>query len=533
MRSRQPHHQTPPLLQNLGSDVDKVAAKSLPLPAHHLAGQGDLSNPLAEIPCQSGDLQPCRVAHKLRYRHAPPGNAVTKLLDDVLLVAALIGQIDNLSGTVRARQIGEHQPVTKMLKERPLPIALFDQNPPHDHPARRAKPRGLIGNLAHPLLYCAQRAKPSIFGFLSAPVRRAHVTRRPASRLAIGSRNKGLPTRLQNRLHQRRTVGIEPPPDRKVGSPLDGFVVNIGSVKVGIPTYEGISKMALDPRQHLFKSLGRRLRRAVVARLIHYLKALPAAAERNHQRLIRPTSVVAKVGSFLLYPIKRLDMPVEIHQRKLLLFSPTTHPASQLRPHRLLNLVDHFRELLDILRCPEATQEIPSRGRVRNPTRSHQPPYCLAPLQRRLVLQTRAVSVQRVGERQHVVRLVVGRVALEQHQRFIHPLRNPKPPHKLLRQDQTSIVRHLAAWIALEMEQRVTHHSPSGLGPRKLRRIYARTRINVTCTLKCDRYFHSGALRLWGYVAVLQLFVYLISEGFSRPKSISTFQLSAKRLFED
>jgi hypothetical protein len=41
-----------------------------------------------------------------------------------------------------------------------------------------------------------------------------------------------------------------------------------------------------------------------------------------------------------------------------------------------------------------------------------------------------------------------------------------------------------------------------------------------------------GALCFWGYVAVLQLFVYLISEGFSRSKASSTFLLFAKRLFE-
>jgi len=69
---------------------------------------------------------------------------------------------------------------------------------------------------------------------------------------------------------------------------------------------------------------------------------------------------------------------------------------------------------------------------------------------------------------------MIGRVALEQRQRLVQPLRNPKPPHKLLRQYQPSIMRYLAPWIALKMEQGMAHHSPFGLGPRKLRRIYAR-----------------------------------------------------------
>ena len=78
-----------------------------------------------------------------------------ELLDDVFLIAALIGNIDDLPRRVGAWQVGEHEPITVMLEERPLPIFLFDQNPPHDQPARRVKPCGLIGDLTHPLLDCA------------------------------------------------------------------------------------------------------------------------------------------------------------------------------------------------------------------------------------------------------------------------------------------------------------------------------------------------------------------------------------------
>ena len=420
-----------------------------------------------------------------------------------------------------------------MGKERPLPIALFDQNPPHDHPTRRVKPVRLIVDLAQPLLYRAQRAKPALSRFLAAPVLRVPLTQRPASLLAFGSRKKGLPVLLRNGPYQRCTLGIQPSPDRKVCSLIHDSIENITAVKVGIPTHQGVSKMAQDPRQYLFKSFRRRIRRAGATRLIDYPKALPAAAQRNHQRLIRPSPVVAKVRAFFLYPIKRLDMPVEIHQRKLMFFSPTTRLARKLRPHCLLDLVDDPRELLDILRGPKSTQKISGRRRVWNPTRSHQPPNRLAALQYRLILQTRPIGIKRIRERQHMVRLVVGRVTLEQHQRLVQPLRYPKPPHKLLRQHQPPVMGHLASWIALQMEQWVTHHASLGLGPRKLRRIDAGTRIDVTCAFKCDRYFHLGALCFWGYVAVLQLFVYLISEGFSRSKSIAKNFSAAQRLFED
>src|SRR6266511_2185194 len=168
-----------------------MAAKAFPLPAHHLRGQSDLGNPLAEIPSQPGDLEPDRVAPKLRHRHAPSRDPLAKLFNDIFLVAPLIGKIDDLASRVRARQIGQHQPVTEMCKERPLPISLFDQNPPHDHPTRSVQPVGLIVDLAQPLLYGAQPAKPALSRFLAPPVPRIHMTRRPTSFLALGSWKKG------------------------------------------------------------------------------------------------------------------------------------------------------------------------------------------------------------------------------------------------------------------------------------------------------------------------------------------------------
>jgi hypothetical protein len=86
-------------------------------------------------------------------------------------------------------------------------------------------------------------------------------------------------------------------------------------------------------------------------------------------------------------------------------------------------------------------------------------------LQYCLILQTRAVGIQRVRERQHMIRLVVGRMTLEQSQRAIQPLRHSELPDKLLRQYQTSVMRHLASGIALQMEQQMTHHPSFGLGP--------------------------------------------------------------------
>jgi hypothetical protein len=108
---------------------------------------------------------------------------------------------------------------------------------------------------AHPLLYRAQRAKPSGLGFLPPVIRRAPVARRTAWLLAIGARNKGLPALLGNRLYKRRTISMQPTPDRKVRSAIDGCVENIGSIEVGIPAYDGVFKMALEQRRRLIEPL--------------------------------------------------------------------------------------------------------------------------------------------------------------------------------------------------------------------------------------------------------------------------------------
>jgi hypothetical protein len=92
------------VLNRLVGEVNEVAAESFPLPAHDLRRQSDLGDPLPEVPGEPGDLQPCRVALKLCHRHAPSRDPFAELLDDVLLVAALVGQIDDLAAAWRSAE---------------------------------------------------------------------------------------------------------------------------------------------------------------------------------------------------------------------------------------------------------------------------------------------------------------------------------------------------------------------------------------------------------------------------------------------
>lgn len=86
-------------------EVDEGSPKALPFPARHLLGQIELGDPLAEIPREAGDLQPGRVATHLGHGHAPGCNTRAEPGDQVLLITALVGPVENLLGRPALGQI--------------------------------------------------------------------------------------------------------------------------------------------------------------------------------------------------------------------------------------------------------------------------------------------------------------------------------------------------------------------------------------------------------------------------------------------
>ena len=86
------------LAEHPRGDVNEGMPEALPLPAHRLARQCQLREPGLEVVGQAGTREKRRVGQERPRRHAHACNPVLKLLDDVLLVAALIGQVDDLPG---------------------------------------------------------------------------------------------------------------------------------------------------------------------------------------------------------------------------------------------------------------------------------------------------------------------------------------------------------------------------------------------------------------------------------------------------
>jgi hypothetical protein len=68
-----------------------VKAEALPFPSHDVLRQHELRDPLAHVPSEPSDLEPSGVAIEFGNGHAPGGEAASQLLDEIFLVAALVG----------------------------------------------------------------------------------------------------------------------------------------------------------------------------------------------------------------------------------------------------------------------------------------------------------------------------------------------------------------------------------------------------------------------------------------------------------
>lgn len=113
-------------LDDLGRDEHKGSAKSFPLPARDPGRQRKDGDPLTGIPSQACDLLSDAVALVLAHGHAPGGDATAELLDDVFLVAPLVGLVDDLGGSHLRREVGEDGPVAVLVAKVDLPLAMLD-----------------------------------------------------------------------------------------------------------------------------------------------------------------------------------------------------------------------------------------------------------------------------------------------------------------------------------------------------------------------------------------------------------------------
>lgn len=92
---------------DLDGQSDECSTKALPLPARDLLSERHLGDPLAQVPGESGDLEPSRVASHLRDGHAPRGDTRPESGDEVLLITSFVRLVDDVFSSPATRQIGD------------------------------------------------------------------------------------------------------------------------------------------------------------------------------------------------------------------------------------------------------------------------------------------------------------------------------------------------------------------------------------------------------------------------------------------
>jgi hypothetical protein len=80
-------------VDDTGRAIDKGSAEAFPLPAHRFLRKSELSEPRLEVVRQSRAGQEGRVRKHSTGRHPHPRHATLKLLDQVLLITSLVGQV--------------------------------------------------------------------------------------------------------------------------------------------------------------------------------------------------------------------------------------------------------------------------------------------------------------------------------------------------------------------------------------------------------------------------------------------------------
>src|SRR5207247_8919394 len=102
--------------------------------------------------------------------HAHARDAVLELLDDVLLVAALVGEVDGFLGGGRGREVRQHVAVAPELEELAL-LMLFDPLAADHQAIGRLAGMGTVGDLGNPLAPEAQDALASLTGEATTQIR--------------------------------------------------------------------------------------------------------------------------------------------------------------------------------------------------------------------------------------------------------------------------------------------------------------------------------------------------------------------------
>jgi hypothetical protein len=208
-------------------------------------------------------------------------------------------------------------------------------------------------------------------------------------------------------------VGIEAKQERDLARRV--LVERVPAVQVG-----GLAEVGVAAHPHRLKPRPQRqldglvqiprgiLMAGPVARAVQQVQRLLGVGQRDQQRVITPDAVVADVHARLAAPLRRGQRAIGIEDRRV------EELRGLVLPHLQPRQVDRVLQVVHLIGRLEAAAKVPGRGGVGNAAGPQGVQVRLVVAQQLQILQAAAPAHHVVGDVQHVVRLVVRQMDLEQ-----------------------------------------------------------------------------------------------------------------------
>ena len=361
--------------------------------------------PRLQAPRQTGHHHVGPVAHQVVHRHRQRLHATLQLGDQVLLVAAVVGQEHDLRGRC-GPVVGDVEEVPVRLEEPQLALLDHQLLAEHDHPVRLLAGDGPVGELGDLLTdsfnvsYCR-----------SATIRsrcRSRAWRGTVWRAYRGGRSNSLYFRSSRCSASALRLGMASMPKMKRMDILVPAVQVFRLAEVGVapegdpaesrPTTQGGGLVQID--------MGL-LVRGTVATAVDQVQRLGGVRQRDDQRVVTPHPVVGDVHPLLAPAVRRGERAVGINEGLL------EELVGLLLPDPQSGLVEDVHQPLDIRRR-EAAAEVPGGGGVGDAFGPQGVEIDLVVAADLQMFQAAAAGQEVVGDVQDVVALVIRQVPLQQ-----------------------------------------------------------------------------------------------------------------------
>ena len=246
---------------------------------------------------------------------------------------------------------------------------------------------------------------------------------------------------------------------------------------------------SIDPR-------GRPLVRGGIARAVDQVEHLLGVGQRHDQRSIAPHTLVGDVHPRLLFPMGRRHRAIHVDVGDRTQQIPGAG-APQRRAHR----VDALHQFNHV-RFPEATREVTRRGRIGDQVGAQGIHVGRVMSQALDVFQPRAAAQHVVSQIQHVIRLMIRQMHLQQLQRRVDGLRQAQLRHQPMDRPHAAVTHHVRVGTNLVVHPARAKHR-FGLRPPVARHGMSRRHLvtvagGVTVALFYRYSLHRKDLLRWG-----------------------------------